>query len=303
MLLLGLSLQVHTSGFILCFLSVLLFASGRLKVSWTGFAVGVAACLASLVPWFLAVRENAALMPGGKGFVLRGLVYVFPLLRGILYWLKVSSLSFVARMYDLDFTPLLGATVGPLVSGLAKLIATVAGVSLILTLWLQWRFFRNAWRRSLGRVRGTPGPRAWLRSYVMATGVAALICFALSPTTIMFWQLFVAPAGLGAGDGVGRGGAVPQSLAAFGSEDRWRLGGAESYRGIGASRRFTDVSVRGLRGDRRCHVCRSARTGAVRAQQTPALSHGSGGALSLMATAPARPDRPCPGSPSGRRLL
>lgn len=191
-LLLGLSLQVHTSGFILCFLSVLLFASGRLKVSWTGFAVGVAACLASLVPWFLAVRENAALMPGGKGFVLRGLVYVFPLLRGILYWLKVSSLSFVARMYDLDFTPLLGATVGPLVSGLAKLIATVAGVSLILTLWLQWRFFRNAWRRSLGRVRGTPGPRAWLRSYVMATGVAALICFALSPTTIMFWQLFVA---------------------------------------------------------------------------------------------------------------
>ncbi len=35
-------------------------------------------------------------------------------------------------------------------------------------------------------------PRAWLRFYVTATCAAALICFALSPTTIMFWQVFVA---------------------------------------------------------------------------------------------------------------
>ena len=191
-LLLGLSLQVHTSGFILCVLSLLLFASGRLKVSWTGFVMGAGVCVASLVPWFAALRQNAALLPGDKGFLLRGIVYVFPLLRGVLYWLKLSSLSFVARMYDLDFTPVLGATAGPAFSALAKLLAMLAGVTLVVTLWLQWRFFRNAWRRSVVR-RSTPyRPRTWLRFYITATCGAALICFALSPTTIMFWQLFVA---------------------------------------------------------------------------------------------------------------
>ena len=147
-LLLGLSLQIHTSGAILCILSVLLFVSGRLKVSWTGFTIGAAVCLASLMPWLLAVRQNAALLPGGKGFLLRGIVLVFPVLRGVLYWLKVSSLSFVERMYDLDFTSVLGPVAGPTFSALAKLLATLAGATLIVTLWLQWRFFRNAWRRA-----------------------------------------------------------------------------------------------------------------------------------------------------------
>ena len=191
-LLLGLSLQIHTSGFILCVLSLLLFAAGRLKVSWTGFVMGAAVSVASLVPWFAAVRQHAAWLPGDKGFLLRGIVYVFPLLRGVLYWLKLSSLSFVERMYDLDFTPVLGATLGPPVSVVAKLLAMLAGMTLIVTVWLQWRFFRTAWRRSVARRAAPYRPRSWLRFYVTATCGAALICFALSPTTIMFWQLFVA---------------------------------------------------------------------------------------------------------------
>jgi hypothetical protein len=191
-LLLGLSLQIHTSGFVLCILSLLLFVSGRLKVSWIGFALGAAVCVASLLPWLLAVHANAALMPGGKGFVLRGAVFVFPVLRGVLYWLKVSSLSFVERMEDLDFTPVLGVSIGPAVSALAKLLAILAAPTLLVTLWLQWRFFRTAWRRSVVRSDTQYRPRAWLRCYVTATCAAALICFALSPTTIMFWQLFVA---------------------------------------------------------------------------------------------------------------
>jgi hypothetical protein len=191
-LLLGLSLQVHTSGVILCVLSLLLFLSGRLKVSWTGFAIGASLCLASLLPWIMAVRQNAALMPGGKGFLLRGIVFVFPMLRGALYWMKLSSLSFIERMYDLDFTVVLGPTAGPPFNVVAQAVATLAGATLILTLWLQWRFFRNAWRRLLARRSEDYRPRSWLRFYVTAMCGAALISFALSPTTIMFWQVFVA---------------------------------------------------------------------------------------------------------------
>jgi len=95
-------------------------------------------------------------------------------------------------MYDLDFTAVLGPVAGPTVSTVAQLLATLAGATLIVTLWLQWRFFRNAWRRAAGRRSAAYRPRAWLRCYVTAMCGAALISFALSPTTIMFWQVFVA---------------------------------------------------------------------------------------------------------------
>jgi hypothetical protein len=75
---------------------------------------------------------------------------------------------------------------------LAKGLAILAGATVIVTLWLQWRFFRNAWRRSIGRKSTEYRPRSWLRFYVTAMCGAALISFALSPTTIMFWQVFVA---------------------------------------------------------------------------------------------------------------
>jgi hypothetical protein len=191
-LLLGLSLQIHTSGAILCFLSLLLLVSGRLKISWTGAMLGAAVCLLSLVPWILAVRQDPALLPAGKGFLLRGIVYVFPLLRGVLYWLKLSSPTFVERMYDLDFTSVAGPVAGRAFGELAKLLATAAGATLIVTLWLQWRFFRNAWRTAVGQPGAQFRPRSWLRWYVTAMGAAALIAFAVSPTTVMFWQVFVA---------------------------------------------------------------------------------------------------------------
>ena len=194
-LVLGLSVQVHTSGAVLCILSLLLFALGRLKISWTGLVLGAAICVASLVPWFLAVSHDPALLPVGKGFVLRGLVFVFPLLRGILYWLKLSSLTFVERMYDLDFTGVVGPLAASALGTVDRVLATLAQATLVGAVWLQWRFFRRAWcasRRYLKRDVQEYRPQQWLRFYVFAMGVATLISFALSPTTIMFWQVFVA---------------------------------------------------------------------------------------------------------------
>ncbi len=67
-----------------------------------------------------------------------------------------------------------------------------ARATLVVTLWLQWRFFRRAWRNVLQRRSTEYRPRAWLRFYVTVMCAAALISFAVSPTTIMFWQVFVA---------------------------------------------------------------------------------------------------------------
>lgn len=191
-LILGLGVQMHTSAAVLCILSLLLYVKGLIRVNRTGFALGVLLCVASLVPWLLAVNQQPGLMPGGKGFPLRGLLYVFPVLRGILYWVKMSSLSLAGHMEDFNFIPALGVTLDHILRPLAGLLTTLTQVSLIASAWLQWRFFRKRLLLPLRAQRIPSHPRRWLRLYVTTFLWAALIAFALSPTTIMHWQVLIA---------------------------------------------------------------------------------------------------------------
>ena len=190
-LILGLGVQIHTSAAILCVLSLILYLTKLIQVNWTGFALGTLLCAVSLVPWLLAVIHDPTLLPGGKGFPMRGIVYLFPFLRGVMYWLKMSSLSFAGRMEDFSFVPALGSSVDAVLRPLASVFGALAQSTLVVTIWLQWRFFRRR-LPSLFALKQPATPRAWLRLYVSALFVAALMCFAISPTTIMFWQVLIA---------------------------------------------------------------------------------------------------------------
>lgn len=191
-LILGLGVQMHTSTAVLCILSLLLYVKGLIRVSWTGFALGVLLCVASLIPWMLAVAHQPELLPGGTGFPLRGLLYLFPVLRGILYWVKISSLSLAGQMEDFNFIPTLGVTLDAVLRPLASSLTILTQMSVIVCGWLQWRFFRNRLLQPLRMQRAPSRPRRWLQLYVTIFLWAALIAFALSPTTIMHWQVLIA---------------------------------------------------------------------------------------------------------------
>jgi len=191
-LILGLGVQMHTSAAVLCILSVLLYAKGLMRVNWMGFALGILLCLASLVPWMLAVAQHPELMPGGKGFPLRGLIYLFPLLRGVLYWVKISSLSLAGQMDDFNFIPTLGVALDTVLRPLASALTVLTQVSVIASGWLQWRFFRKRLLLPFRAKRAPAHARRWLQLYVTTFLWAALIAFAVSPTTIMHWQVLIA---------------------------------------------------------------------------------------------------------------
>jgi hypothetical protein len=191
-LLIALAMQLHTSAAVLGILSLLLLWKGIIKVSWVGFAVGVALSIAVYVPWLIAIHHDPSLAPGDKGFFLRGLIYVFPLLRGILYWLKMPTLSVASRMLDFDFTTAFGASVNALLTPLATAIGLLAQLSLIPSLWANWRFIRRRWPRLRYRAPLPMPRRAWLKNYIALMLVASLFSFAISPTTVMFWQVFIA---------------------------------------------------------------------------------------------------------------
>jgi hypothetical protein len=186
---LGAFLELHSAVIILALASVFLWWRGYFRPSWPGVALGAGLSAVALIPWVQTVAANPALLPGGKGFLLRGLVYVFPLVRGVGYWLRYPSLSFGGGMTDFDFSAVLGredGLLGPSLGTFATAIGVASAlVSILAAVWF-WRRNRRRWRASPVGM----SDRVWLHGYVVWTFAAALASFALSPTTAMQWQGF-----------------------------------------------------------------------------------------------------------------
>ena len=88
-----LAFQIHASFLLLAVASALLWWRRYFKVHWPAPSRAPSLGGLTLVPWYLAVRADPTLVTSAsKGFLGRGLLYVFPLLRGLVYWLRYSSL-------------------------------------------------------------------------------------------------------------------------------------------------------------------------------------------------------------------
>lgn len=188
---LGAAFELHPSALILGLISLLLVWRRSLKLDGWGVLVGIALVAISLLPWTVAVDTSTQpLLPGGKGFFLRGLLYVFPLLRGCLYWLRYGSLYLSGAVLRLNFVDLAGPGSAGLARILGDALTALLPLTVALPLWANARFLRRVRGRS-GRRRETARPRAWLRDYVLAALIAATLSFALSPTTVMPWQALI----------------------------------------------------------------------------------------------------------------
>ncbi len=187
---LGLAFQLHPGTLLLAALSALLWLRGYVRVHWGGVALGALAVAATLVPWLLAARADPAILAVAEGFPLRGLVYLFPLVKGMLYLLRYPSLALNGQTTRFDFTELLGAGADRWLTPAAKGLLGVAGaVTAVAAAAALWSFFRG--RRPLARwaARATAADgRSWLEGYAALSFVGALAVFALAPTTPQAWQ-------------------------------------------------------------------------------------------------------------------
>lgn len=196
-LLLGLSIQVHTSGFVLVFCSALMSWRGGVRFDPRGVIAGGALVALAYMPWLLSVPGARQTLPGEHGYPLRSLLTLAPWLKGALHALRMASLGLPERMLDLDFRTRFGAAANAWVKPLAIAWVLAGQISLPFAAWTYKRLLVGAWRRrhrvpGVLAVQSAPHRRAFLRRYATAMLVALLFAFAVSPTTPMFWQALVA---------------------------------------------------------------------------------------------------------------
>jgi hypothetical protein len=186
----GLGFQIHPSVVLLAAATLLLLLTGHLRLDWRGVGAGAGVAIAALVPWALAVRQDPQLLPVSNGFPFRGLVLVFPLLRGILYWLRHATIAIAGPEARFDFGPTLGAPLAAAAKTVADvLVKGIGQAALVLPVLANHRLWRGLRRRGFADSIGVrPGRRPWVAGYVRNCFVAALVTYAAAPTTVMWWQ-------------------------------------------------------------------------------------------------------------------
>lgn len=190
----GLSFQLHPSALILVLSAAALWWRGYWRPHWGGVAVGALVTFATLVPWALEAQRHPEILPGQEGFPGRGLVYVFPALKGLLYWLRFGSLWCGTKwMTQFDFTPAFGARADALLTPLYFVLARVVGPLTIAgsLLAFAWTWRRRHAHRAFGPGHDLDG-RLWLHGYAFWTFAGAACSWALSPTTVQLWQSLIA---------------------------------------------------------------------------------------------------------------
>lgn len=186
--LLGLGAQLHPSMLLLGVATLLLAWRRYIRYSWAGVAAGVAFTALTVLPAAFEPPPPPPTTVGNEGFPFRGLVLFFPLLKGIVYWVRSAALAPSRRSLRLDFTESLGERWDELLlPGLLVAVALLAGLTTIWAAWANTRLVRPAWARLAAPWRGGAS-RDWLVGYVACAFAAALGVYAAAPTTPQAWQ-------------------------------------------------------------------------------------------------------------------
>lgn len=183
----GLAAQLHPAALVLAAASLLLWAKGLFRPHWGGLLVGSALVALSLVPWWRAVAGTGGVGAATPAFAEALWRAPYSMLRALLYWLRLPSLSASHAVYSFDFAPLLGAEerIGEALSEAAE---TVGFVSVALPLWAVWRLWRR--RRPAASAADDEG-RTWLVATLRWHVVALVAVAALSPITLQWFHLVI----------------------------------------------------------------------------------------------------------------
>ena len=194
----GAAAQLHLSALILFFMSVYLYYRGVVCVHWGGVIIAILIWLVSLIPYFLFVIDSPSPIytdiEGKDYFFGRGLLFVYPLLKTILYWFRFGSTFFSKQLIILsNFDWLSGY--GGLQSFVEIIWKTVLISVGVVSVWFSVIVNKFLWSRIKDKLVRNAGPvqsiNELLMIYVFAGFLSLIICGAISPISFSWWHVLI----------------------------------------------------------------------------------------------------------------
>ena len=187
-----LAFQLHASAVLLAIASAVLIVRRCIRVAWPALMGGVLVAALPLIPWAIELRSHSSIATMQHGFPGRGVLLMYPLVRGLIYIVRFPSLHVIADMSTIDFVGALGPVSDVLVRWTLSFIIVVIGpFTVLLAIASQWWFWRAEWRRPWRCREPIADAREWLRAYLASCLIAAVVTLAIAPTTPMHWQVLV----------------------------------------------------------------------------------------------------------------
>lgn len=197
----GFCAQVHYSVLILVFLSLLLYVLRFVKVSWPGFIAGTVVVLLSLAPYlqqYLTQDQLAVtLNKDSHSFLGRNLILVYPVLKGISYWIRYGAINYGRHIFsEINFMWIHEGVVRTIVHHTFHALKWVfAIVTLLWSAKIQGTLFWNIWKKDhpfkLKVDRTGVAGRERISMYAFYLFFAMLAAVALSPVELNHWHLIL----------------------------------------------------------------------------------------------------------------
>lgn len=199
----GLCVQIHFSALILGITSLILLYYRWFRVHWFGFICGCTIVVASLIPWFLAYISQPELAitvaDPDKAFLGRNFLYVYPILKAALYWVRYCTTYFARHIFtEIHFAWISFEPLKWIVSSIFHSLKwIVALVSLGWSLKIQWQLFKNAkshsfFKRSLWTQNNNSEPASiHFKRYLVYLFLGMVLTAGLSPVEFNHWHLIL----------------------------------------------------------------------------------------------------------------
>lgn len=195
----GLCVQLHLAGVVLGIASLLLIYFRFARINWWGVVAGVGAVILSLVPYLLELSQNQDIavtaQSKGDSYVGRNLLYVYPILKSILYWIRYGSMYFARHLFgEINFYWLGDGALKSVVHSAFHILKWPLALG---TLYYSFLFQKKAFLKikSKGLLhrndKTTLSGELRLYYYAFYLFVAMLVGVAFSPVEMTHWHLIL----------------------------------------------------------------------------------------------------------------
>lgn len=186
----GFCLQLHFSWPVLAAMVGIMWLRRDIKISYVGVLVGMALVGWSLVPYVQEIMVNPSLLTNPEPYAQErylgyGIVHVYPVLKGLLYWFRFGSLLVTEKAIVPELTDDLSLWLVVLGYAWIGIAYLVGGLSVL------YAAYSNYFVISRFHVSNSSDRLRFVRGMSISAILAVLLAAGASPVVLNFWQIAV----------------------------------------------------------------------------------------------------------------